>query len=231
MAAILQHFLLTLNLVLQSFLNSLEGVDVLHLGTGTQHIGAFRADGNIQVSTEIALLHLAVGNINVLQNGLDLFHVQAGFLRGRHIRLGNNLNQRHAGTIVIHVGSLGILDGIAGMHQLACILLHVNTGDADALLALGSLNIHIAMLADWQIILGCLPVLRQVRIIIILAVKLGEIVNLAVQGKTCLDGKLQHPFIQHRQYPRQAKADRAYMGIMLRAEGGCTAAENLGIRL
>ena len=117
------------------------------------------------------------------------------------------------------------------MYQLACILLHVDTGNADTLLALGGLDLHIAMLTNWQVILGGLPVLWQIRIVVVLAVKLGEVINLAVQGKACLDGKLQHPLVQYRQYARQSQAYRAHMCIVLCTKGGGTATENLCIGL
>ena len=59
------------------------------------------------------------------------------------------------------------------MNQLSCILLHVDTGDADALLLTIALyNIYITMLADWQVILRGLPILWKVRVVIILAIKL-----------------------------------------------------------
>ena len=227
MAPILQNFFLALNLILQSFLNSLKGVNILHLCTSAQHIRAFWAERNIQIRTEIAFLHFAIGNINILENRLYLLHIKTSFLWSGHIRLRNNLYQRYASTIVIYIRGFRILNGVAGVNQLACILLHMNAGNANPLLALGGFNIYITMLADWQIILGSLPILWQIWIIVVFTVKFGKIIDFAIQGQTSLNSKFQYSFIQNWQYTRQAQTYRTYMGIVLCTKGGGATTEYL----
>ena len=224
--AVLQDFLLAFDFVGKRVLNRLEGVDVLHLRLGAQRFCSLRTQGNIEVSTQVSLFHAAVGNIDVFEDGFDLFHIGTRFLRRSHIRLRNDLDERHTGTVVVYIGRIRILDGIAGMNELARVLLHVDTRDADALLAVFRIDIHVAMLSDRQIVLGGLEVFRQIRIVVVLAVKLAEFIDGAVQGETRLDGKLHHPFIDDRQYAGKAQAYRTYMGILLRTEGSGTAAEN-----
>ena len=231
MAPVLQHLGLALNLVVDGVLKVLEGVDVLHLRAGAQLLGAHGAQGHIDVGAEVAFLHAAVGHIDVLHDGLDLFHVGAGFLGGAHVRLGDDFQQGHAGAVVVHIGRSRVLDVGAGMHQLACVLLHVDAGQADALLLPLHINIHPAMLGNGQVVLGGLPVLGQVGVVVVLAVKLAVLVDFAVGGKPRLDAELHHPLVHRGQHAGHAKAHRTHMGVLVCAKTGGAAAENLGLGL
>ena len=115
------------------------------------------------------------------------------------------------------------------MNQLTGILLHVNTGDADTLRPVGGIDIHIAMLTDGQVKLRGLEVLRQIRIVVVLAVKFAEMVDFAIHSETGLDGKLNDPTVYYRQNAGQSEADRADMGILFGTEAGSAAAENFRI--
>ena len=226
MTAVLEDLGLTLDLIVDGVFDSLEGVDVLHLGTGAEGIGADRAQGHVEVRAQVALLHAAVGDVDVLHDSLDLFHVDAGFLSGGHVRLGDDLEEWHAGTVVVDVGGSGVFDGRAGVNQLTSIFLHVDTGQTDTFLLAIHIDVYPAMLDDWQVILGRLPVLRQVRIVVVLAVELAVFVDGAIRRETCLDGKLDDALVDGRQYARQAQADRADMRVLLSAESRGTAAED-----
>ena len=230
MAAVLQDFLLPLDLVSQRVLDSFEGVDVLHLRLRTQLLRPRRTKRDIQIGAEISLLHAAIRDVNIFKDRLDFFHIGARFLRRRHIRLGHDLDQRHAGTVVVHVRRCGVLDGRSRMDQLACVLLHVDARDADPLLPLLGFDIHIAVLCNRQIVLRRLEIFRKVGIIIILPVELAEFIDRAVQRDARLDGELDDAPVDNGKHPGKPKANRAHMGILLGPEGRRTAAENFRIR-
>ena len=71
------------------------------------------------------------------------------------------------------------------MDQLAGILLHMDLMDTDGLFAaLRCLDLDTAVMADRQVQLGNLVVLRIVRVEVVLTVKFAVLVDLAVGGKT-----------------------------------------------
>lgn len=84
-----------------------------------------------------------------------------------------------------------------------------------------------AVLADGQVVLGGLEILRQVRVVVVLAVEFAEAGDLAVQRKARAHGKFEDFLVQDRQDPGQAEAYRAYVGVGFRTERCLAAAENL----
>ena len=113
------------------------------------------------------------------------------------------------------------------MHQLACVLLNVDSGDADALFTAFRLNVQMSFAAQREIILGNLICLGQIGIEVILTVLLGIGSNFAAGGKSCLHRILHHLAVQHRQRTGHTGAHRAALGIGRRTEFGGAAAENL----
>ena len=231
MTAIFENFRLTFDFVIDGIFEVLEGVDVLHLGTGAELLRANRAQGYVDVGAQVAFFHTAVGHINIFHDGLDFFHIGAGFFSRAHIRFGYDFEEGHTSTVVINVTGSGILDGRAGMHELAGIFFHVDTGQADAFLLTFHVNIHPAMFSNRQVVLGRLPVFRQIRIVIVLAVELAVLVDFAVRSKTSLDAELHHPLVYRGQYTGHAQTNRAYMGVLVSTKFRGTTAENLGFRL
>ena len=117
------------------------------------------------------------------------------------------------------------------MHELAGIFFHMDTGKADAFLFAFHVNIHPAMFSNRQVVLGRLPVFRQVRIVIVLAIELAVLVDFAVRGKASLDTELHHTLIYRGQYTGHTQANRAHMGVLVSTKFRGTTAENLGFRL
>ena len=111
------------------------------------------------------------------------------------------------------------------MVQLACILFHVDTGNADAFMLAVNNDINVTAQADRLIKLGNLIVLGQVRIEIVFTVKFVEFLNIAVQCQTCFNSEINNLLVQHRQSTRHTQAYRAYMGVRQTAEGSGAAAE------
>ena len=117
------------------------------------------------------------------------------------------------------------------MDELAGVFLHVDARQADALLLTVDVDVDPAVLSDRQVVLGRLPVLRQVRVIVVLAVELAVLVDRTVRREAGLDAELDDALVDRRQNTRQAEADRADMRVLLCAEARSTAAEDLRFRL
>ena len=231
MTAVFEDFLLALNLVGKSVLNRLEGIDVLHLRLRAKRLLSCGTKRDIEIGAQIALLHAAVGDVDVFEDRLDLLHVGARFLGRRHVRLGNDLDERHARAVVIDVRCQRVRDRSARMDKLSRILFHVDAQDTDALRAVLRLNIDVTMLSNRQIVLRGLEVLRQIGIIVVLSVEFAVLVDRAVECKTRFDGELDNALVKYGQDAGQPKANGADMRILLGAELRGAAAKNLRVRL
>ena len=90
-------------------------------------------------------------------------------------------------------------------------------------------DLQVAVLRHGQVILADLITLRQVRIIVVLAVPFGEGGDLAVQRQGRLERQVKSLSIHDRQTARHPDADRTGLRIGGRAELGTAAAEQLGL--
>ena len=81
------------------------------------------------------------------------------------------------------------------MDQLTCVLLHMHLMDPDFFLTSFCLDLHKSIMEDWQIQLGNLIILRIIRIKIVLAVEFAILIDAAVCGKACAQGKFYHLFV------------------------------------
>ena len=182
---------LALSFSLNGMCNGLEGVQILHLCSGSKRITSCHTDRKVDIGTHGALLKLTVRNAQILHGAAKLFQISNYFICASHIRLRNDLDQRNAASVVIHQGA--VLPLI--MNQLTCVLLHMHLMDPHLFLSCFCLNFYKAIMADWQIQLGNLIVLRVVRVKIVFTIKLAVLVDAAVCGKSCAKGKLYHLFI------------------------------------
>ncbi len=220
----LNALLLAAGLVADGAGDRLEGVEVFHLGAGAQLCRAHRADGEVHVAAQRALLHLAVGDAEVLQRGAQLLQISDHLIRRAEVRLGDDLDQRHAAAVVVRAG----LVNPVVVHQLAGVLLHVQLVDADHLLLLADADGHPAVAADGEIELRDLVGLGKVRVEVVLPVKLVVAGDLTIEGEAGLHGILQHLPVQDRQGARHTGAHRAAVRVGRAAELRRAGAENLG---
>src|SRR5262249_55755870 len=73
----------------------------------------------------------------------------------------------------------------------------------------GRVNLQPAVLAEGQVVLADLVVLRQIGIVVIFAVPLGERGDAAVERDGGLEGEVEGPPVHHRQHTGHADADGA----------------------
>ena len=110
-----------------------------------------------------------------------------------HIRLRYDFNQWDAGSVIIHQGN--ILPFI--MYQLSRILLHVDFMNSYFLPPGRRFDFHAAVLADGEVELGNLIVLRIVGVKIVLPVESAEPGNGTAGGKANSHGIFHHLLIQY----------------------------------
>lgn len=122
----------------------------------------------------------------------SLRQVSVRFFGRADIRLGHDFNERHTAAIAVDERS-----ELCVMHKLSGVLLNVNPGDADALRAVRSFDIHVSVFAERQVVLGYLIGLGKIGIKVVFAVLFGKTRNCAVGGKACLDGIIHNLFVQH----------------------------------
>ena len=89
------------------------------------------------------------------------------------------------------------------------------------------LNLHPPIVADGQIQLGYLVVLRVIRIKIILSVKFTVLMNVAIGGKAYSQGIFHHLPVQYRQGAWHPRADGTGVGVGRPAKFCGAPAENL----
>src|SRR5699024_7489850 len=119
-----------------------QGVDVLGLAAGTPLVGAALVDRHVHVTAHGPFLHAHVGDAQGAGQVTQLGGVGAGdqrrVLTGAGDGLGDDLQQRDPGTVVVDVGVAGPVDtagGAAHVGGLAGVLLHVHPLDLHPVLA------------------------------------------------------------------------------------------------
>ena len=114
------------------------------------------------------------------------------------------------------------------MQALAGVVLHVQAGDADALLLAFGFDIQIARERQRQLVHRNLVALGQVGVEIVFARKTRVWLDFAVNGQRSAQSQLERAFIKHRQRPGQTEAHGAGIGIRRRAKFCRAAAKGLG---
>ena len=92
-------------------------------------------NGEVHVAAQGAFVHLAVAHARVGDHRTKLLQIGHRLLRRADVRLGDDLDQRHAAAVAVDQRAmLGIV------YQLARVLLDVDAGNADALFPVRSLD-------------------------------------------------------------------------------------------
>ncbi|MNQ95074.1 hypothetical protein D3C85_1106170 [compost metagenome] len=155
---------------------------------------------------------------------MDRLDVGHGFLGAAHVRLGNDFQQRCAGTVQVDAGGAAEFF----VQALAGVFFQVRTGDAHALdRAVLQGDIQVALADDRQFHLADLVALGQVGVEVVLA---GEHVVLADFGvnRQAEHHRHAHRFlVQHWQDAGHAQVDQAGLGVRFGTERGGATGENL----
>ncbi len=182
---------------------------------------ADRADGDVGVAAQRALLHVHVADAEPAQRRAQQPQPLAGLLGRAHVGLGDDLHQRRAAAVEVDDRGLGAVDAPAGarVHELGRVLLEVHAMDA-----------HVAQPpapAQGLVVLGDLVVLGVVGIEVVLAVEDRPRGQLAVQREPDEQAVVDRLGVGHRQRARQPQAHLAGVRVGRLAEGQRAAAEHL----
>ena len=134
------------------------------------------------------------------------------------VGLGNDLHERGAGAVEINAA------GCLEVEALGHILLQMDAGEADRLAGRRDRLLHIlrvgrfvqrnaATEAERLVILGDLIVLRHVRVVVVLAVELADLGNVAAKHKPCTGGETQCLAVHHRKSTGQPKTSGACVRV------------------
>src|SRR5699024_9026627 len=127
------------DLVAHRALDGAGGVDVLRLGAGAERRLGVLAQGDVDVGADVAALHPRLGDVEGAEDVTQRAHVGGGDLGGAPLgvrdRPGDDLHQRDAGAVVVHLGVGRAVDApgrAADVGVLPGVLLHVGALDLDA---------------------------------------------------------------------------------------------------
>ena len=76
---------LPFDFVLDSFFYKAEGIDVFYLRSGSEFFLAFGRTGYVCIATHGAFGHVAIGNIEITNDGMQGFQISHGFFGGAQI--------------------------------------------------------------------------------------------------------------------------------------------------
>ena len=114
-----------LDFVLNRALDVTEGIEVLELSLDAERRCAGGPDRHVGVAAQTAFFHVAVVDPDGDQDLADAAERFGGVGRRPQIRLGHDLDQRHAAPVEVQVGPpRGIWQSV--MQRLSGVLLHVD---------------------------------------------------------------------------------------------------------
>ena len=179
-----------------------------------------------------------MGNTQGAHNIAQRTHVGACDFRGALARtldrLGDDLDKRNAGAVVVDERMIGAFDTAVGtthMGVLAGVVLDVRTLNRHAEdRAVIQFDIQVAVAVGRLVILRDLIVTRHIRVEVVLAGELAPFGDFAVQGEAQLDGEIDGGLVDHWQASRQAEAHRGQLGVRFAAELDMRRAEQFGVR-
>ncbi len=172
--------------VLNGFFHMPEGVQVLEFRAGTECGLSAGPQGNIGITPETALFHVAVAYIDISEDGVQFPQIGPGLGRGPDIGLTDDLDQGNAGAVQVHQAFAP--DRI--MDQFAGILLHMNPGDPDGFFpGVFCFDVQVSVFSYGSGILGDLVSFGQVRVKIVFPVEPALFGNGAAGGQGRFDGK------------------------------------------
>ena len=176
-----------------------------------------------------------MGNIQSAHNIADRAHIRACYFCSTsacpRYGLGDDLHQRHPGTVIIHkrmVGPFNTAVGTAHMGILAGIIFNMRAFHRHTEnITVFKLNIQVPFTIQRLIILGDLIIARHIRIEIILARELRPFSDIAVQSQPELNSVVDSRPVHHREAARKPKGHRGQLRVGLAAEMDFCRAEKL----
>ena len=171
--------------------NCLKRVQVFHLCSGSKRFASDFTDRQVDISTHGTFLQLAVRYTEILHHTAQFFQICNNFFCSFSypVRIRSR-SAAHRFGYNPPVNSLPTHHESVYLHPLP----YASHGYRYFFLSGRCLNLYPSIMADWQIQLGNLIVLRVIRIEIILSVKFTILIDLAVCCKYRLSVQILLPF-------------------------------------
>ena len=184
---------------------------------------------HVRVAAQVAALHARLGDAERERDVADRRDVGLGELGGVGLRaedrLRDDLDERHAGAVVVDERVLGTLDATgraADVRELAGVLLHVRALDRhleDP--AVGELDLDRALEGDRLVVLRDLVVLREVGVEVVLPGEAARRGDRAAEREPERDRRAHRIAVDDGKRTRQAEAHGGHERVRLGAvEGG-----------
>ena len=162
------HAHLPRNLVLDRLFQEAEGVQILHFRSRAELLHPSGPYGDIGITAQMALLHIAGRHPYVLHGQLQFIQISDGFLGAANVGLTDDFSQRDTGAVQVHI-AVTIAVAIPVVGVFSRVVLEMQTRDTDALCSCLERRVQPAVLGQRLIELRNLVALRQIRIEVILA--------------------------------------------------------------
>ena len=215
-AAALEQVDLPRNFVVDRLLDESKGIQILDFGACAEFFAAARPHRHVGVAAKRPLLHVAVADLEITHQGVNLLHVRDRLLGRPHVGLGDDLEQRGAGAV--QIDAAGVRQSL--VQRLARVLLEMRAGDADGLDGpVVEHDLQPALLDHRQLVLTDLIALRQIRIEVILAREHRTARHLGADAQAELDRHAHGVGVQHRQHAGIRQIHQVGLGIRRRAVG------------
>ena len=235
LARLAPHLVLSLGFVVQRPFDRAEAVHVLdfHDRRGDAFaIGPVDVQVDVGVDPQASFLHVAVRDAQIHEQQLELVEICLGFGRRAHVGLATRFPSSGVPARFRVDAAIG-LAGLLVVHALAGVFLQVSPDDPHVLgreTSLGVADLQGAVEAERQIVLADLVSLRQVGIVILLAIPLGKRGDFAIQRH----GRRQRQLETRRRFitgsvPGMPDANRAGLRIGRAAEARGATAEQLAL--
>lgn len=169
-----------------SILGSHKGFDV-----NTRAFVLFSLHRKVDIDTQLTVLNVCLGDSEGVEQFLELSHDQFSIVRVSGLRLRQNLQQRHACSVVVDEHFVALDVSFGGF------LLHLDALNQDMVLVLlVVVEEETAVEHDWVVLLRDLVGLRKVSVDIVLPVELDLGQDASTESQRSLDGLVQALFVQ-----------------------------------
>ena len=146
---------------------------------------------------------------------------------------GDDLDQRHAGPVVVDDGVIGPVDASRrpDVGQFAGVLLHVSAFDLDHEGLPVNLQFDSTIKSYWFVVLGGLEILGHVRVEVVLPREPAPRRDPAAECQADADRGFDSFRVDHRKCSRQTETHGTSLSVRFRPELGGAAAEHLRFRV
>ena len=179
---------MTFDFIINGLFDKTEGIQILDFRSGSKLLLAFGADRHIGSAAHMAFFHVTTADPHGGQDRMHFFHVGFGLFRTGQFRFADNFHQRNSCPVEIDTAGIAVFL----MQEFPCILLEMNSGNADLFLPLIRADFQVSTFTNRTLVLGNLVGLREIRVKVIFSGKLRISPDAAACGQSQLHCIFDH---------------------------------------